>query len=571
MKAVKKFLYMVTAVATIFATGCTEQIEPAPLPNVEGQQVYFDVNQTTAFKADETGSIEIPIYRVVADEAFTVAWRFSADNGIEEPAAPSFAAGETEAKIVINYDIDSFELGQTKTFGVLLTNNTSPYGDGATEMTFTITRPEPWNDLGEGLYVDDFLAPFIGFDPGYMAVVSFQQHAEDENRIRVVNPFGPETFWQLLGGTPGYIIYDDEDDYLEFDITDPDNVLLATNPHPAGFQINFSDVGALDAILYVFTNEDGSYVAPITYKDGVIRLPAGGAMVLGYIVNGELGGYYANESGKMAFALPGVTLADMSIDAEFVGTYIDNASGAAYASVNFTLGADVARYRFAVVEGDVTSDYSATVTGIVEEELEGVYSMTADETEVSLELATGIYTIVAVPYNANGEADASSAIAYRFYFPGAGSGDVPDVEIRVAVDAISAIFGNEEYEQAYPSSSCLGVYIEGDATQIEALYSFVGTGVPSEDEITNEEVLSQAGEDLSEDFLSEMAEYGYTVVVYKNLDPETTYDVIIGVRTIYGELKTFRTTHTTAAAATTAAAPLALPAMTSYAATHFVR
>ena len=85
--------------------------------------------------------------------------------------------------------------------------------------------------------------------------------------------------------------------------------------------------------------------------------------------------------------------------------------------------------------------------------------------------------------------------------------------------------------------------MQADGTQLRSITAFVGTDIPSE--MTNEDILAY-GEDGS-DFIPDMIDNGYALPVYHGLEPGSTYDIVLGFETIYGELKTFRLQHTTAA------------------------
>lgn len=544
MKAFKKFLYMVTAVAAFLATGCTEQIEPEPAPELVGQQVYFENNQKTSWligRSDDIKTeggksyVEIPVYRLNDADAYTVEYRFEAESGIETPAAPKFAAGEKATKFVVYFDESVFSYGVTKTFSIQLSQNLSEYGDS--EFTFSITMPEPWVEMGKGIYVDDFLSALLETPAGLMAEVKFEKHAENPNRIRVVEPFGADTMFQLIGGVPGYFIYGEEPSYLEFDITNPDNVLLSANPVPIGFQINFSDVGALDALLYMSdNNEDGIYDAPITFKDGVIRFPANDQVILGYIVNGELGGWYANPTGSMAYALPGVELADYSINVTYAGMRVPSDNSATYAIFDFELGADVEKYRFAIVPENVSADYAAVVEGIVDGTLEGVVELDSSELQYEVALETGTYTIVAVPY-AGGEASIGDASATFFYFPGSNGGaEVPDVEINLAIDSLANIMQKPDYEAQYPGNQYVAIGLFFDPTLISGMRIFIGDveeihAAVEAEEVTYKQLVDEYGNDVT----SWVRDYDNGNVRILQMDPGSNLCIIFAFDTIYGK------------------------------------
>jgi hypothetical protein len=155
-------------------------------------------------------------------------------------------------------------------------------------------------------------------------------------------------------------------------------------------------------------------------------------------------------------------------------------------------------------------------------------------------------TVVAVPY-AGGEAQASYASSYAFYFPGLGNTGLPQVEITVAVDSVVGITGNPDYEANFPSDSSMCIYMEANGEELKSIRGFVGTGVPAE--VTPQEALAAQGAEDFSDFIPDMIENGYALAVYTGLTPGTTYDIFLGFTTIYGETKYFRTAYTPAAAA----------------------
>lgn len=221
----------------------------------------------------------------------------------------------------------------------------------------------------------------------------------------------------------------------------------------------------------------------------------------------------------------------------------DNKSTSAI--LNFYYGSDVESFKFALVDGNIT-DATAIVEAIVAGSEEyTIYDGSVDTNEYVVPAeGAGMKTVVAVPY-AGGEAQASDAIAYAFYFPGLGNAELPDVEITVAVDSVVGITGNPEYEANYPSDSSMCIYMEANGSEIKSIKAFVATGVPAE--VTPEEALANPNaEDFSE-FIPDMIENGYALAVYTGLTPGTTYDVFLGFSTIYGETKYFRTAYTPAA------------------------
>lgn len=64
-----------------------------------------------------------------------------------------------------------------------------------------------------------------------------------------------------------------------------------------------------------------------------------------------------------------------------------------------------------------------------------------------------------------------------------------------------------------------------------------------------EDVLALNGaKDMSEQYIPDMIEYGYTLSVVTDLTPGTTYDIFLGITTIYGKTQYYRLQYTPGAA-----------------------
>lgn len=394
-----------------------------------------------------------------------------------------------------------------------------------------------WEPLGTGIYVEDFFTGLLDYDAGYTVPVTIQKSGMDANRIRIYEPFGPE-FWQhLLGGIPGFL------DFpligtIEFDISDPNNVTIVNSPANIGVNVNFSDIGWTPIYLSV----EPDYYGAITYKDGAIRFAKD--MVCMYCeYQGQLQLLQrANASGLMSYYLPGAEYANCEMSVEYEGLSEPTNGGAGKAVFTFQTSADVASFKFAFVEGNVTHDPSEVVDAIVEGRSDlTIYESVENTATYEVDLPDGLWTLVAVPYTAKGTAWTQDAISAYFYVNH--TGEYPEVDIQVAVGSVVDITGNPAYEENFPSSTSLCIYMGADGNLIKDIVGFVGTQVSADASI---EDMLDYGESYA-DFIPDLVLNGYALVVYKGLEPGTTYDIALGFTTIFGELKTFRLQHTTAA------------------------
>ena len=554
----KKFNFiglLMAFVGVIAMTSCEHpyaNFTPGAKENNQG--VYFPGKIDFKVTAEDT-FVEIPVARTNAAEAAEVAFRVEADELFTYGRTVSFAAGATESTIKVEFDGSELVVGQKYDIKIQL-DQAEATAYAVSEYTFSVTLPEPWVSMGAGIYFDDLLCWALA-EPaaliGMGAYVEFEQHAEESNRIRVVNPFGPETVAAMWGGLPSWMSFVEGTTYIEFDITDPNDVKIA----PCDSLVEFTVQGnTYNAFMLGVGIPSNNYDLAFSWdpsqkfvlKDGIIKFPAQG-IALSAFTGGEYLGDFdaANQMGYLQYYLPGTPFVNYDMTVEYGGMKVEADNATTSVVLNFGFGGNVEAFKFALVDGNIT-DATAIVEAIVaggSEEIT-VYEGNTETYEYTVPTqGSGMKTVVAVPY-AEGEAQVGYALVYAFYFPGMGGGELPEVEITVAVDSVVGITGNPEYEASYPSDSTMCIYMAANAEELTAIMGYVGVDVPAE--VTPEEVFAQGGEDFS-DFIADMAENGYALAVYKGLTPGTTYDVFLAFTTIYGETKYFHEQYTPGAAA----------------------
>jgi hypothetical protein len=517
------------------------------------QGVYFPGKIDFKVTAEDT-FVEIPVARTNAAEAAEVAFRVEADELFTYGKTVSFAAGATESTIKVEFDGSELVMGQKYDIKIQL-DQAEATAYAVSEYTFSVTLPEPWVSMGQGIYFDDLICYTLA-DPsalvGMGAYVEFEQHAEESNRIRVVNPFGAETVAAMWGGLPSWMAFAEGTSYIEFDITDPNDVKIA----PCANLVEFTYEGyTYNAFMLGISMPAQGYNLAFSWdpsqkfvlKDGIIKFPAQCIALSAFTGGSYLGDFAAaNQMGYLQYYLPGTSFVNYDMTVEYGGMKVEADNATTSVVLNFGFGGNVEAFKFTVVDGNIT-DATAIVEAIVagSEEI-AIYEGNIETYEYTVPVeGSGMKTVVAVPY-AGGEAQVNYALVYSFYFPGMGGGELPQVDITVAVGSVVGITGNPDYETNFPSDSTMCIYMEANAEEISSILGFVAADVPAE--VTPEEVFAQYGEDFS-DFIPEMAENGYALAVYKGLTPGTTYDVFLAFTTIYGETKYFREQYTPGAAA----------------------
>lgn len=549
-----KFIYLLAAVvgALSFASCQHPYADWAPGAKDNNMGVYF--TNTKGFEVAATDTeVAIEVARVNASEAASVSLRYEALDAAGEatdlftvPSKVEFAAGAEKATLTITFDGSELAIGEEYTVAIKLDEaEASTYATA--EATFSIIVPEPWTSMGTGIYFDDILCDLFAEADAFRgagAYVEFEQNDLDPNRIRVKNPFSLDVLGSMWGGVPSWLTSTAEGDhYLEFDITDPNNVR-------AGDPIEVDGESAQMIWFYINLPDDNYDMCcivmdstPIVLQDGIIKFPVG-TVWLGVFQNGEFLGTFTREgnaTGYMQYYLPGTEFVNYGMEVSYDGMYVSADGATAEAIFNFALGADIDTYKFTFVQGDVTADPSEVAEAIVagSEELE-IFEGTAEDKQWQVELTKGMWTLVAVPYSAEGEARLQDTYALNFYFNG--TGEMPEVNLDVQVGAPASFVAEENkaaVEAETPACYWIGVNIAGNPDDLKSMKAWWGSKASYQNAaskgVNDDALLSNYAADLyTENFLGKMAETG-AVTVRVNVDNyDSEYVVLFRAVTIYG-------------------------------------
>jgi len=255
--------------------------------------------------------------------------------------------------------------------------------------------------------------------------------------------------------------------------------------------------------------------------------------------------------------LPGAVLTDFSLGLSYSGIRA-GADNSTRPVVDAVFGADVAEIQYAVVPGNVQYDgeaVAAAIAGMADESIVSATVAAVDQNEedevLSVELVAaeaveaGIYTMVAVPFDAEGNAQTADAAAVAFYVNSINT-DVPEVDFNATMMSVADLFG-PEYEAQYPSSSTVAWYAEG--SNISAWTQLMAGAAAVQGLLDKGATLEQivlANGDAYED-LNYINTDGYDYGIY-NVAPESSYIMIHYVEDLYGNTKTVGTLYTTPAA-----------------------
>ena len=586
MKSLKIFfLTALVAVASMF-TACTEDHDWSAGEQVTGAQVYFaDGVATNVTVEAETSSFEVTVMRGNVDEAATVPLKVAVSAAkVDEEADPinyaelftvpsnvSFGAGKDTAKFTVSFDRASLEDGQTYTltFSINDMGAITPYGYD--KQTWTLVVPEPMVLLGTGYWTDGIEAAMFGIDTPTYPVEVYEN---------LKNPG-----WLYLKDLYTFAYVDalinnwgmSEEDVEELKATwEADTYVLINIADPTQVYIPYQEVG--NVIGNGPTQIGSAKDVYGTLENGIITFPVKG---LAWADEYNGGPYASNPDGATKLYMPGTPMTDFSMELAYGGFRVAENDETVYPIARAAYGEDVAEIQYAFVAGDITKDAEAleaalngiedgsvvsnkvavTIAGEDEETGEPILEMNLESVEG---VEPGVFTVIAIPYSADGEAQYGDLAFTSFYVQGVGETEVADVDFAVYAMSVEDLETTTEqtglaayYAQyGYNSTNTVGVLFEG--TEIESIKmcpiptAEVGEVIAEfgkiEDYIVALDAYYEAnGSDLDMDLQYIQAD-GWDYTLFINLDSETAYTVFALVENVYGKVTLFHSTHTTDAA-----------------------
>ncbi len=620
-----KFLFLL--VATLFATAftaCQQEWEPGQ-PDSE-LCVYFPVDVNVApfatvdsddtVEIDETTTALFPVYRQNKGAQMTVEIRsrfvnpdaivyqktnssgvvtakYTVADAFTVAESVTFEEGENVAYIQIerSEDIKSMSVGSLYEIEVMIKDVKHQGNYGLSRKTFSVGIPETWRDLGDdqedpelklGSYTEDFFVWLYGVEGGNTVAVTIEESEARKGVYRMKNVFSQDNVVALLGGIPSDMQFASGDTYIIINASDPEKVYIPFQYAGIGIP------GYLDQFWICSGRGIGEEDAKL--EDGVISFAA---KTVGLFDASGTSGYYSNPDGKMRITLPGVSIKDYSFGVVHSGTETSVDNSETRANFEFTVGKDISKYRFVIVDGNVNA-YEQTkevvgtdiifhtvphpvVTALLETNyVDGVADLTKieDETikaylensaESSASATTwyismpeaGLYTMLAIPYNEKGEAvvdETGNAKAYKslFYYNPANQDQVNvDTTIKsmnLKLGSVAEVMGNAQYEASYPSCFVLAFDVQSDDADLVTKlvwYQSESAKIPEGIDPTTEEgmkaLIAMAGADSDISSQISSLKTGKSPMLIQ-ATPDTEYTVVLAVSTLYGKTQYYSVT-----------------------------
>lgn len=540
MKYLNKFLLMsAIAVAGLFSACTNDDYKPGD--PVDGMQIYFPNTIPSEYDVPDTqASVTIPVRRINTDEAVQVAILANEESGLFTiPSSVSFQAGSASADLVISFDRNALVEGTEYPISLLLTDqeNTTPYGNYMVDFSIV---PWPWTELGTGKFREGWLSDVFSDCNIPEINVTIHEHVSKPNVYLVEEMFGWTYLSEVLGATQDVLAaqFSYTPTNIKIDCSDPSNVKIENQF--TGITENGNGYGE----FFIASS------APGTFKDGVITFPAGGleAYLMGYSPEP----FPTNSGGTFRVLLPGAEATDYTLVAEYGGMRVGPDNTIANLVLNFTYGADVTGINFVVVSGNVESsaaEIAAKIANGTAQNINKIEILEAGGETISVETPlaqSGIYTVVAVPVDKNGELLPDAMSAAMFYYPGLDGGDVPECDLQVMMGLVSEYW--PEMSAQCPDESSLFFQIEG--SDLKSLSTMVAATEEVEAVIeegeTYESLIDAYGSDHSADYMPLINENGYYGSAWIQLDEATSYTMIVKATNIYGSSKTVTAVYSTA-------------------------
>lgn len=445
MKTIKNIISTLwVALALVGLTACgDDDAKYTPAEQESGAQVYFpSTNSSSVSLSSAANSFNVIVNRVVTDEALSVPVTVTGnDEGYYTvPSTVSFAQGASSATLAVSYDpeVVGYDNYTELTFS-LGSGNTTQYG--MSSYTVKVGIPAPWKSLGMCTYVDDYITTFWGVG-NQIYNVEIQENMLQPGYFRLVNAYGAAYPYNGDGD------YDDSQDYyLEIHAEDPDGVYISTQN--VGMDWGYGEISVSSLAGYYIDRQgksvqdmkDAGYTG--TYKDGIISFPAK-TLLIGMADYNNGGLYTANGSGAFKVVMPGIVLADYSVEVAYAGKYTDAAGEDAGVIANLnSVGADVDFVRLAVVPGTDT-DYAFEAA---RSENVNVVDVDPSTTQVLVPFTEtpedGKYTLVAISYSGK-VAQESSFATFKYV----SSADAETWTAKYVGDYTYTLFFGEEDDPA---------------------------------------------------------------------------------------------------------------------------
>lgn len=373
-----------------------------------GAQVYFYNTNATSVSLDGSAtSFDILVGRQNTDEAINVPIKVTGNEEmlLSIPASVSFAAGQAEAALPVSYDLKTLGYDHQVSFTVALASEMQTTSYGLSELSMTAVIPAPWTSLGTGTITENWWAL------GSSAVEIFQNDI-DPNQFKLVNPFNRTNSNTVIT------------------LLQPGDVLSGVTVTMSGL-VNFEDFyidvySGYGDVYFLHPSRFSSLSAESNWTHSKVLdyqengLP-GRIQLAPYCYIFGVGGWNnINNDGICIIDFPGYAPKDFTFTMSREGTFYDlDEKPYSVAKIGFgteeTTSSDIAYVAAACV---LTDDADKALNALLEGEVEPVIVEADGTVNLPMSGESGYYTIIAVAYDENDEAQEYMYETFEYYAPG---------------------------------------------------------------------------------------------------------------------------------------------------------
>ena len=528
MKNIYKYILAFGAMAAAVSCMPETPYEPGEA-EVDGcYGVYFPAQETDLVRdPSESRTATISVMRSNSEDAITVPLTVVDTSGLFTVSELVFEDGQSETTIDLSFE--GVEVGVTYGVSFVIEDPqyASKYSSNPIALDFSVIY-ERWIDLGEGTWIEGENSYFNPFEEK----VHIYQNDLDRNKFRV------QMKWDTADGV--YAVHtEDSDEYFNFELLQPGNTVYALtisqedliyyDIYNTGYiNSNYPDdpVQMLHPYEFVGAVEsEGAKNCVLQYQEN--GLPAAVAIAPFYFLLGEGGGWdQSTYDDVVTLVFPGAALTDYSLSIK------SGESAGGVLPLQFVTGEDVASVKYKIYEGTVS-------TGILDSYVAGI-SDGSIEAEVApagafgVKLgATGVYTVVAVSFDAAGAAQ-ESASAQVYYLA---EGEEKPVKVFAGIEATNKYGG-----KGWTSDNTMEYYIYGsDLVSVKTYLARYDAFLQNQQSVINS-LMSQP--DVNADILEQINGTG-TIGVYSDQTPGTEYVFLVYASNGYESTAIYATTKTT--------------------------
>lgn len=490
--------------------------------------VYFPAQETDLVRdPSESRTATISVMRSNSDDAITVPLTVVDTSGLFTVSELVFEDGQNETTIDLSFE--GVEVGVTYGVSFVIEDPqyASKYSSNPIALDFSVIY-ERWIDLGEGTWIEGANSYFSPFEEK----VHIYQNDLDRNMFRVqmkwdtpdgvyaVHTEDADEYFNFVILQPGNKVYDltiSQEDLIYYDIYNTGYINSNYPDDPVRMLHPFGLVGATEA--------QGAYNHVLQYQDN--GLPAAVAVApFYYLMNAGGGWNQSTYDDVVTIVFPGAALTDYSLSirsGETTGGVLP---------LQFVTGEDVASVKYKIYEGTVsTGILDSYVAGIGDGSIE---AEVAPEGAFGVKLgATGVYTVVAVSFDAAGAAQ-ESASAQVYYLA---EGEEKPVKVFAGIEATNKYGG-----KGWTSDNTMEYYIYGsDLVSVKTYLARYDAFLQNQQSVINS-LMSQP--DVNADILEQINGTG-TIGVYSDQTPGTEYVFLVYASNGYESTAIYATTKTT--------------------------